>query len=67
MEQRANPSRSAVLTAGTRVEVRTRYQGSWTDGFEIFRTTDAGYVLRRESDGYVLPIVFIGDDVRRPS
>lgn len=55
------------LPTGTRVEVRIRFQGSWSNGFEVARVTDGGYWLRRESDGYLLPTSFVADDVRRRS
>jgi hypothetical protein len=60
------PVRGA-LPPGTRVEVRTRYRRSWSNGFEVEQTTDEGYWLRRESDRYVLPRPFVANDVRRPS
>ena len=57
--------RRADLPTGTRVEVRTRYQGSWSNGFEVAQITDDGYWLRRVSDRYLLPRAFVADDVRR--
>jgi hypothetical protein len=53
------------LPTGTRVEVRTRYEGLWSKGFEVAQTTDDGYWLRRESDRYLLPTTFLAGDVRR--
>ena len=53
-----------ALPIGTRVEVRSRYRGSWSNGFEIEERTDEGYWLRRESDRYLLPSPFIADDIR---
>ena len=53
-----------ALPIGTRVEVRSRYHGSWSDGFEIEERTEEGYWLRRESDRYLLPSPFIADDIR---
>ena len=53
-----------ALPIGTRAEVRTRYRGSWSKGFEISRTTDEGYWLRRESDRYLLPSPFLAEDIR---
>ena len=41
----------AVLETGMRVEVRRRFDGSWTRGFEIAGTSGDGYLLRRLSDG----------------
>lgn len=50
------------------VEVRNRFDGSWSHGFEIVEqvTTEAGAPklrLRRLSDGVVLPALFSADDV----
>jgi hypothetical protein len=53
------------LTAGMRVEVRRRFDQHWARGFEVVEATDAGYRVRRLSDGIVLPAEFIADDVRR--
>jgi hypothetical protein len=53
------------LPIGTRVEVRTRYRGSWSRGFEVVQATHDGYWLRRESDRSLLPTPFVHDVVRR--
>jgi hypothetical protein len=54
-----------VLSAGTPVDVRSRYVGAWSRGFEVAeRVNDAGYRVRRLSDGTVLPDVFDAQDVR---
>jgi hypothetical protein len=63
----ADRPRRGSLPVGTRVAVRTRYRGSWSDGFEVEQTTDDGYWLRRESDRYLLPRPFVADEVRRRS
>ena len=56
------------MTPGTRVEVRSRFDQRWARGFEIAETLlDAGrprYRLRRRSDGSLLPVLFVDDDVR---
>jgi hypothetical protein len=59
------------LSPGTEVEVRTRYQGGWAPGFEVSAVqsdpserTDR-YVLRRRSDGALLPVAFSQTEVRR--
>ncbi|MBK5289849.1 MAG: hypothetical protein JJE46_15410 [Acidimicrobiia bacterium] len=55
------------MDAGTRVEVRSRFDQKWARGFEIAETVtepDPGYRIRRRSDGSVLPAVFVIDDVR---
>lgn len=43
------------LPAGTHVEVRSEFDGSWQPGFVVDEVTDRGYRLRRESDHAVLP------------
>ncbi len=53
------------LRAGTRVEVRDRFDGSWTGGFTIEEVGETGVRLRRRSDGEVLPGEFRHDVVRR--
>ncbi len=53
------------LPAGTRVEVRKRFDDSWARGFEVLATADTGYRLRRLSDGMELPTEFGAKDVRR--
>ncbi|MHB8288579.1 MAG: hypothetical protein ACYDEY_04975 [Acidimicrobiales bacterium] len=52
------------LQVGTRVDVRSRFVGSWTNGFEIAQVTENGYRLKRLSDGSTLPTVFGPDEVR---
>jgi hypothetical protein len=53
------------LKPGARVEVRSRYDGSWSRGFEVAEVTAEGYRLTRLSDLSVLPTEFDPDDVRR--
>ena len=56
----------STLRAGTQVEVRSTFDGSWVSGFEVVATADDdGYVLRRLSDGEILPAAFPTDAVRR--
>jgi hypothetical protein len=52
------------LAVGTAVDVRSRYVGSWSAGFEVAQAVRDGYRVRRMSDGSVLPDVFTNDDVR---
>ena len=56
------PSR---LDPGTRVEVRTGFDRSWSSGFEIHEVTDDGYRVRRRSDDHVLPVAITAGDVRK--
>lgn len=60
----AAPSRSHLLE-GARVEVRTGFDRSWVNGFQVAAVTDDGYLVRRRSDGEVLPVPIAFDDVRR--
>ena len=56
---------TSLLKPGTRVEVRQRFDRSWTRGFEVAEVLDrGGYKLRRMSDGSVLPYEFDGESVR---
>lgn len=58
------PMRDA-LDPETRVEVRSRFDGAWKRGFAVDSVLDGGYLLRRLSDGSVLPVAFAFDEVRR--
>ena len=59
------------MNEGTRVEVRNRFDGSWSTGFllEQEETDESGRPqwrrVRRQSDGMVLPEQFRPADVRR--
>lgn len=53
-----------AMTPGARVEVRSRFDGSWARGFEIAEAGADGYRLLRLSDHAVLPVVFGEDDIR---
>lgn len=61
--ERPAPSRGTIPPA-TRVEVRTEFDRSWTNGFTVEERTPEGYRLRRRSDGRVLPRIFPFDEVR---
>ena len=52
------------LDAGTTVEVRSRFDQRWTRGFTVVDVTDDGYLLRRQSDGSVLPAWFPREQLR---
>jgi len=54
----------AILPVGTRVDVRDRFLGSWSKGFEVAEVVEGGYLLRRLSDGSILPTPFEREDVR---
>jgi len=53
------------LDVHTPVQVRISYDGSWSNGFEIFSgDRERHYRLRRLSDGAVLPTWFSEGNVR---
>jgi hypothetical protein len=54
-----------TLTPGRRIEVRSRFDRTWSRGFEVAEVTSGGYRVRRLSDATVLPVVFDTKDVRR--
>ena len=55
----------SLLRTGTPVDVRSRFVGSWSRGFEVAeQVTEHGYRIRRLSDGTVLPDVFSDEEVR---
>lgn len=58
------PGTSDRLEVGTRVDVRSRYIGEWTRGFEIAEILTDGVRVRRLSDGSVLGDLFEPDEVR---
>ena len=57
------------LGPGTRVEVRSGYGTSWARGFVVADVDHNGdgeqYVVRRVSDGHVLPETFDTEELRR--
>ena len=54
-----------MVERDVRVEVRSRFDGSWCRGFEVAGVLDGGesYRVRRVSDGVVLPVSFRADDI----
>ena len=59
-----NRPASAGLPCGTRVRVRNSF-GSWAGGFEVVGLDRAGYLLRRVSDGALLPTAIGVTEVRQ--
>jgi len=52
---------------GTHVEVRSRFDQRWVQGFEVVEPVDepaAAYRILRRSDHAVLPVLFAPEDVR---
>lgn len=61
----AAPGVGETISTGTRVDVRSRFVGSWSHGFEVAeKVDDRGYRIKRLSDGAVLPDVFDAEEVR---
>jgi hypothetical protein len=52
------------MQVGQRVEVQTRFDGSWSPGFEIAEVIGDSYRVRRTSDGELLPNTTGADDLR---
>ena len=59
-----NSHASDFLPAGTKVRVRNTL-GSWAGGFEVVGVDRAGYLLRRVSDGALIPTPIVASEVRR--
>ena len=57
--------RAGVLAPGTPVDVKNRYIRSWSRGFEVAAHVESGYLIRRMSDGSILPDVLGFDEVRQ--
>jgi hypothetical protein len=64
MERFSDNSSAPAYTAGTAVEVRGSFRGEWSRGFEVAEATHDGYMVRRLSDRYVLPVEFMSHDIR---
>ena len=52
------------MQIGDRVEVHTKFNDSWTAGFEIAEIIPEGYRVRRVSDGTWLPDSTSAADLR---
>ncbi len=57
--------RSEALAPGTRVDVRDRFQGTWSRGFVVAEVTGAGYRVERVADRTAVPGFFPHEAVRR--
>lgn len=55
----------ALLPAGTKVEVRRKFDAKWSKGFVVSGVTAEGYLVRRPTDGEELPVIIAIEDVRR--
>ena len=52
------------LGPGARIEVRSGYGHSWARGFEVADVDEGEILVRRVSDGHVLPEAFDPNEVR---
>ncbi|MFZ0667452.1 MAG: hypothetical protein WAM97_16985 [Acidimicrobiales bacterium] len=52
------------IPVGTRVEVRSRFVGEWSRGFEVAEHRSNRYGIKRLSDGSILPDDFDETEVR---
>ena len=59
------PLRASALPVGSSVDVKNRYVGTWSSGFEVAAIAEAGYLIRRLSDRSILPGVLGFDEVRQ--
>jgi len=55
------------LSAGSTVEVRVRFDRSWATGFTVADVGEPGIILRRVSDGSLIPVPFQPSEVRPTS
>jgi hypothetical protein len=58
---------SASLVPGRQVAVRTRFDGTWAEGFRVCRERGGRYLVERCSDGSELPSDFDVADLRPES
>ena len=52
------------MEIGQPVEVHTHYTGAWAAGFDVADVVTEGYLVRRRSDGSLLPVVIPDADLR---
>jgi hypothetical protein len=64
-QQRTPPQQR--LDVGAAVEVRNRFVGTWSHGFEVADHIEEGFLIRRVSDRAVLPEVISHDQIRSDS
>ena len=57
------PSDRGIET-GTEVEVRNRFTGEWSVGFEVVGPSNGVVRVRRPRDGAILPAAFRAEEVR---
>lgn len=59
-----NDSSDVDLRTGTRIEVHSTFNDSWTPGFEVAAVVSGGYEVRRVSDGSAIPGYTSASDLR---
>ncbi len=52
------------MDVGQPVEVFSRFENQWSDGFEVADVRVGGYAIRRRSDGWILPNTTSERDLR---
>ena len=52
------------LRRGALIEVRCRFNGTWSRGFIVDQVDDDGVFVRRLTDGALLPVAFEVTDIR---
>ena len=52
---------------GDSVELRVTFSGGWSSGFDVAAVVEGGFIIRRRSDGFLLPGPTSPSDVRHSS
>jgi hypothetical protein len=52
------------MTIGARVQVHNTYLETWSRGFQVAGIINDAYLVRRVSDGFILPRSFGPGDIR---
>jgi hypothetical protein len=60
----SNVAVAEKVTIGTHVEVRNLYLHEWSRGFQVAGIVGDAYLIRRVSDGSILPRSFAPGDIR---
>jgi hypothetical protein len=63
MQEASMPSDGSIET-GTEVEVRNRFTGDWSVGFEVAGRANGAFQVRRLRDGTILPTGFRDEEIR---
>jgi hypothetical protein len=53
-----------MIKVGTEVEVRNRFTGEWSVGFEVVGRANGLFHVRRLRDGAILPVGFGNEEIR---